>query len=167
MNENILKLTDIVYRLLEFFPEAEPLKSKIKDKVLAIVQSPKNEDIDSLLGYLLIAKNRGWLNLMNYLIVSNEYEKLRKEEKLEFKPEFKQEYRPESKPVKEEAKISNRQEKIMEFLTKNGKAQVMDLQTVLSNVTKRTIRRDLDELLKFGKIVRLGEFNQVFYEIGQ
>jgi predicted HTH transcriptional regulator len=63
------------------------------------------------------------------------------------------------------AKTSVRQEKILEFLNNNGKAQVMDLQTILPDITKRTIRRDLDELLESGKIIRLGEFNQVFYKI--
>ena len=41
----------------------------------------------------------------------------------------------------------------------------MDLQTILPDITKRTIRRDLDELLESGKITRLGDFNQVFYKI--
>jgi DeoR/GlpR family transcriptional regulator of sugar metabolism len=41
----------------------------------------------------------------------------------------------------------------------------MDLQKVLPNITKRTIRRDLDELLETGKIIRMGEFNRVFYKI--
>jgi len=50
-------------------------------------------------------------------------------------------------------------------LSDKEKAQVMDLQTVLPAVTKRTIRRDLDALLSLGQIVRLGEFNQVFYRV--
>jgi len=62
-------------------------------------------------------------------------------------------------------KLTARQRKILEFLAKNERAQVMDLQTVLPDVTKRTIRRDLDELLATGKIVRLGDFNQVFYQL--
>ena len=42
----------------------------------------------------------------------------------------------------------------------------MNFRTILPDITKRTIRRDLDELLESGKIVRVGEFNQVFYQIG-
>ena len=63
--------------------------------------------------------------------------------------------------------VSNRQKKILEFLGKNEKAQVMDLQTILPDITKRTIRRDLDELLEAGKIARFGDFNQVFYKISE
>ena len=62
---------------------------------------------------------------------------------------------------------TDRQKKILDFLTKNQKAQVMDLQTILPDITKRTIRRDLDELLESGKVVREGDFNQVFYQIKQ
>jgi DeoR/GlpR family transcriptional regulator of sugar metabolism len=50
-------------------------------------------------------------------------------------------------------------------LDKNKKAQVMDLQKVLPDITKRTIRRDLEDLLRASKIMRMGEFNQVFYKI--
>ncbi|MBI2050007.1 MAG: DeoR/GlpR transcriptional regulator [Candidatus Staskawiczbacteria bacterium] len=63
--------------------------------------------------------------------------------------------------------ISERQKKILQILNEKGKAQVSDFKNVLIDVTKRTIRRDLDELLKNGKIVRVGEWNQVFYQIGQ
>jgi DeoR/GlpR family transcriptional regulator of sugar metabolism len=62
-------------------------------------------------------------------------------------------------------KLNERQKTIINFLKERGKAQVSDLQTVLADVTKRTIRRDLDELLKIGKIGRTGDFNEVSYHI--
>lgn len=200
MEEKILKLTNAVYKVLEFFPESDPLKHRAKDKALFIMenvnlltgvsgwasfQNEKTklqvaEDIDTLLGYLWIAKTQGWLNAMNYLIISNEYEKIRKnikpyieltkrmpepklEQKIEPKIEIKVEPKIEAK--KSEAKLSDRQEKIINYLGKNSKAQVMDLQKVLPKITKRTIRRDLDDLLKNNRIIRMGEFNQVFYKI--
>ena len=43
----------------------------------------------------------------------------------------------------------------------------MDLQTVLPDITKRTIRRDLDELLGADKIVRLiMESDEIHFVIG-
>jgi DeoR/GlpR family transcriptional regulator of sugar metabolism len=68
-------------------------------------------------------------------------------------------------PPKQKSNLTARQQKIIEFLKQKEKAQVADLQQVLPDVTKRTIRRDLDELLVSGIIVRMGEFNQVFYQI--
>lgn len=199
MEEKYLKLTNTVYKVLEFFPESDPLKNRAKDRALAIAEnltllSQTNgwvsfqkektkaqllEDIDMLLGYLWIGKAQGWLNSANCLIIANEYEKVKKEiEPLEItqrlpgfgKPE------PEGKAVEVAAQISEKQDlpangltdrqiKIIEFLEKNKKAQVMDLQTILPNVTKRTIRRDLDELLELGRIIRSGDFNQVFYQL--
>ena len=220
MEEKFLKLTNTVYKVLEFFPESDPLKNRAKDKALAIMEhlilinetssrqpadQKKNkaellEDIDILLGYLWIGKLQGWLSSINCLIVSNEYEKIRKELELKIEPIIEltqklpgiEKLSQESTQItpspvlentvaeKEEAPIffnisnrqnppsdelTSRQKKIIEFLSKNEKAQVMDLQAVLPAITKRTIRRDLEELLEANKIARFGEFNQVFYKI--
>jgi DNA-binding transcriptional ArsR family regulator len=227
-NDNLLKLTNVVYRLLEFFPEADPLKNRTKDKALSIMENLTlvNEtsgwasfqkekvkvqllqDIDMLLGYFWIAKSQDWLNSVNYLIISDKYEKIKKEIEPIIEPSIGVTHKlpdldntsvlekiidaepkklPESvlnnrnvgvferdaphsfsittQQAQSSYKITARQRKILEFLKENEKAQVMDLQTVLSEVTKRTIRRDLDELLEAKKISRFGEFNQVFYKI--
>jgi hypothetical protein len=225
MNDNFLKLTNAVYKVLEFFPESDPLKNRAKDKALSImdnlvllnetsgwasfqkekVKVQVLEDTDMLLGYLWIGKSQGWLNSVNYLIIANQYEKIRNmagpvleltqklpgieiiEKKIEEsvlndeKPEVSNEPiidKPQELAVKKEVmlvekqkptldKLTARQKQIIDFLNKNEKAQVMDLQTVLPAVTKRTIRRDLDELLNIGKIIRHGDFNQVSYRINQ
>lgn len=188
MKEQFIKLTNAVYKVLEYFPESDPLKPRAKDKALAIMEhlilseettdlflkekykTHISEDIDILLGYLWIAKSNGWVNSSNCLIIANEYENLRKGFLKEpvakiIKTEKIEKTEKAEKKAEKDNKMSDRQEKILEFLNKNEKAQVMDLQTVLPKVTKRTIRRDLDQLLSFGKIVRLGEFNQVFYKV--
>lgn len=172
MDEEFLKLTNAVYKVLEFFPELDPLKNRAKEKALAIMDNGgKNkanllEDIDMLLGYLLIAKSQGWLSSVNFMIISNEYEKIKNQKEkisnIKENPSERKISARKSPPVYE---VTERQRKILDFLTKNEKGQVMDLQTILSNVTKRTIRRDLDELIEHGKITRFGEFNQVFYRI--
>ena len=198
MEEKFLKLTNAVYGILAYFPEADPLRNRAKDKALAImdnlslvfgtsgwvslktclpagrekVQSQLLDDIDMLLNYLKLGKLQGWLSPINYLIISNEYEKIKK--KIALSPEFAERMTKINIPiilpertqiVSDISTLSDRQKKIMKFLEENKKAQVMDLQTILPNITKRTIRRDLDELLKMGRIIRLGEFNQVFYRI--
>jgi len=196
MEEKFIKLTNAAYSLLEFFPEADPLKNKAKEKVLSIMESlilvsesdgwlsfkdyfsadrAKNkvrlmEDIDVVLGYFEIGRSQGWLNSMNCIIVSAEYEKIKKYLKPDSESLITRPQRPEAiKPVVKQSspllKITSRQGQILEFLSKNKQGQVMDFQRVLANVTKRTIRRDLDELLKMGKIDRQGEFNKVFYKI--
>lgn len=61
--------------------------------------------------------------------------------------------------------LSTRQNKILEILRTKEKAQVWELQKVLPEVTKRTLRRDLDDLLEKKRIERHGEWNAVFYRI--
>jgi len=193
MEDRFVKLTNAVYKVLEFFPEADPLKNRAKDKALVIMdnlslvfgtkgwasmqkESAKHwlsGDIDLLLSYLKIGEKQGWLSPINYIIISNEYEKLKKEigpakEIISHQPA---QTHPE--PVllangeRFSVNFSDRQKKILKFLEEKEKAQVMDLQTVLPDITKRTIRRDLDELLKMGKITRIGEWSQVVYKIAE
>lgn len=213
-NDKFLKLTNTVYKVLEFFPESDPLKNRAKDRALTImehlivinetsgwasfqkekVKSQLLEDIDALLGYLWIGKTQGWLSSSNFLIIANEYEKIKKESKpiieltqklpgiLDKSPAVAGQFdepasiSPLANLGGEMVSISDRQNppsrevtarqgKILEFLKNNEKAQVMDLQKILPDITKRTIRRDLDELLEMNKIARLGEFNQIFYKI--
>ena len=178
MEEYFIRLTNSVYKILEFFPESDPLKNRAKDKALSILENPNVEDIDMLLGYLWIAKAQGWINSVNYLIVSNGYEKIKGgidavKTVREFTPSsdgvpgrMTGQVQPKAPPVAVlSSNISERQKQILDFLNKKGTAQVMDLQTILPDITKRTIRRDLDELLLKDRIVRMGEFNQVVYKI--
>jgi len=237
MEDKFVKITNAVYKILEFFPETEPLKNKAKEKALSIMENltlsanrnaskddwitlkdclPENvekasselsKDIEILLSFLKLGKLQGWINDANFLIIYNEYEKIKEEIPQSF-PAYKlpqkevlKEDKPAvsnfSPPIKNEGPkvlsqseglkqdlffinpteekekeqdasenfISKRQNKILKFLKENKKAQVMDLKTILADVTKRTIRRDLDDLLKKGSIVRVGEWNQVFYQI--
>ena len=192
MDERFIKITNAVYSLLDFFPDGEPLKNRAKDKALAIMEnsalvfgtegwaSLQKEkasveilgDIEILLDYLKLGRSRGWISSVNFLVISKEYEKLRDEIKplsglmqnvikLQM-PEQK----PKIAPITVED-IPPRQKKILEILKEKGRAQVLDFNSVLSDVTKRTIRRDLDELMRVGKIARFGEFNQVFYRIAE
>jgi DNA-binding transcriptional ArsR family regulator len=132
------------------------------------------EDIDVLLGYFWIAKAQGWLSSANCLIVSNEYEKIKKEiipisqtELLEKQELVTNNFveKVSEKPALVLEDLNERQKQIIDFLSKNEKAQVMNFQEMFTDVTKRTIRRDLDELLEVGKIVRKGDFNGVFYKL--
>ena len=61
--------------------------------------------------------------------------------------------------------ISERQEKILTFLREQGRAQVWQIKQILPEVTKRTLRRDFEDLLRKGIIERIGERNETFYQI--
>ena len=76
-----------------------------------------------------------------------------------------EEQRKEREKKKEEAILSERQEKILVFLKEQGRAQVWQVKQILPEVTKRTLRRDFENLLKKGIIERIGEKNNTFYQI--
>lgn len=144
------------------------------------------DNIEILENYLVIAKGQGWISGANFLIITKEYSVIKNNITLprgltlehsqkESRVKTNQNPPPLSvvakiNPTQQERslpKVTPRQKKILEILAKTKKAQVSDFIKELPDVTKRTIRRDLDELLKSGNVVRRGEFNQVFYQPAQ
>ena len=195
MDEIFIKLTNSAYKIIDFFPESDPLKNRAKEKVLSImdnltiinlldgwasfqIDAARNyiiQDIEILLHYFIVARNQGYLNPTNFFILSKEYHEILKEIKSSDTLKLEIQTIPpikvlENKKVRKEVRhssiLTERQQKIITFLTENQKAQVVDLQHILKGVTKRTIRRDLNELLKRGNIVRVGKFNRIFYQLG-
>ncbi len=194
MQERYLKLTDAIYRVIEFFPENEPLKNKIKEKSLEVMENlvlfsgkPADagklstkvlKDIEVLKEYFRLGKSQGWLDSLNFFIISKEYDKI-KEGLQSAKEVQSEETAPtdnfQSSPIINEERqavfaieqISDRQKKILEILGRQEKAQVGDFKKTFSSVSKRTLRRDLDDLLQKKKIIRVGEWNQVFYKVNE
>ena len=222
MENNFIKITNVAYGVLEFFPDGEPLKNKAKEKVLAILENatlifddngwlslkkyllPEREktmmqlldDIEILERYFALAKNQNYISDINFLILTKEYNKIKNSinirglikinEKVSLVTgalntpsviSHKKPDRIDMQSVINEKKYSERQDppsdkllarqrKILDILGQRNRAQVADFIKELPNITKRTVRRDLDDLLKRGKIIRVGEWNQVFYQIG-
>jgi hypothetical protein len=70
--------------------------------------------------------------------------------------------------LKEEAiddLMDPRKEKILNFLKKKGKVQVWEIKEILPDISKRTLRRDFDKLLKLKIVERVGERNETFYRL--
>jgi len=227
MEESFIKIINTTYRLLDFFPDNEPLKNKAKEKTLAILEnialisdakgwvSLKKEkavaelldDIHILENYLELGKWQGWINNVNFLIIVKEYDRLKstihqskglirqnleiisnaQEPSLHIQKDTIAEdqiYKKNTEtktsqnndlesssllsktPARSKAinNYSERQKKILQILQEKEKVQVSDIIKKIPSVTKRTIRRDLDILLKNREIVRIGEFNQIFYQ---
>lgn len=225
MEENFVKITNATYKLLDFFPEGDPLKNRAKEKVLEILEnltlvfsakgwaSLKKErasvqlldDIEVLESYLKLAKHQGWINNVNFLIFAKEYEKIKSQiivpkgiirqnlkvvletralgDKKQLNPgndvktvdnfESPENIQNQASPKtlinqdQPSHKASARQGRILQILSEKGRAQVSDIIKEIPGITKRTIRRDLYDLLKKGEIVRIGEFNQIFYRISE
>lgn len=143
-------------------------------------------DVNMLESCLEIGKQQRWLNGVNLIIALKECGRIRNRVAAEkIKPHFWQnsENRKIETPVsllsppRVKKKVSGstgkspsyfefseRQKKILEIMKKRDKTQVADIITELPNVTKRTIRRDVDDLLKKGRISKAGEWNKTFYQ---
>jgi len=208
---NGVKIINEIYKLLDFFPDSDPLKNKAKEKALAVLEnltlisdakgwvSLKKEkaaaqlldDLEILESYLKLGKYQGWIDNINFLILTKECNNVKSriippkgtiKKNLEVisnmekdstvivdkKPVLitMQNITGGEIPVAEQTKdYSERQGKILQMLSEKEKVQVADIIKEIPNITKRTIRRDLDDLLKKRRIVRIGEWNQVFYTI--
>ncbi|MEX0877583.1 MAG: DeoR family transcriptional regulator, partial [Candidatus Spechtbacterales bacterium] len=61
--------------------------------------------------------------------------------------------------------LTDRHETILTHLGNNGAVQVADLSNILQDISPRTIRRDLDKLIKMGKVTKHGKTNGAKYRL--
>ena len=147
-------------------------------------------DLEVLDGFFEVAKEQNWVSPEEILKLQENYSKLKEEfktetdsertltlplsEEKEAKDEFIMLPAEENSSIPELQRrveknecssISERQEKILAFLKEQGRAQVWQIKQVLPEVTKRTLRRDFENLLKKKLVERTGERNNTFYQI--
>jgi DNA-binding transcriptional ArsR family regulator len=164
---NLVELTNKVYKLTLLFPKKEPLRYKIRevaDDILAYNSSSKKlqENLGILKKYFEVAKWQNWVSYFDILEIEKKYDKIESDllETVE-KPAFPVK-RGESVFVKD---LDNRKEKILEILKEKERIQVWEVNEILSDVSKRTLRRDFEQLLKQGLVERIGERNNTFYQL--
>jgi len=177
--EYLIQLTNNLYRLTLLFPKKEPLRYKMRelaDEILAncLSSTPnpklvKNsswpillEDLEALDGFFEVAKGQNWVSPVQILEVQEEYSKIREGLK-QFSEIVTRKIHIEGVRKDPIVRVSPRQEKIIEILKEKGRAQVWEIKQIFPEVTKRTLRRDFEFLLKQGKIERIGERNNTFY----
>jgi len=172
----LIQLTNDLYRLTLLFPKKEPLRHKMRelaDDILAkfAEAGPPQiwEELEVLDSFFEVARAQNWVSPGDILKVQQEYSKLKEEstqEKTEDRPlpVFFQKEKEITILEKKDA-MAVRQEKILEFLKENGKTQVWQTKQIFPEVSKRTLRRDFESLLKQGKIERIGERNNTFYQL--
>jgi len=166
-----IQLTQDIYRLTLFFPKKEPLRYKMRevaDDILTNFYKEQNleifKNLEILDGFFEVAKVQNWISPNEILKLQKECSKLK--EDLVNVAGF--------RSVKEEAEKINepevgskdfpqRQKEILKFLKEKGRAQVWELKQIFPEVSKRTLRRDFEQLLNLGAIERIGERNQTFY----
>lgn len=184
----LIKLTFAVFRATESWEESDFLKLQIRslcneilvDFILISCQSfnarikarflRNLQDLDEALSQ---ARNQKLIDRKKFLLLQKEYRKIGEilEVNEPSKPEIhiqKLEKAVEPKrdrPVKQSKQLNQRQTKILEILKNKTRVQVWELKEVFPDISKRTLRRDLDDLLQNKLVKRHGEWNEVFYEL--
>jgi len=191
----LTQLTSNLYQLTLLFPKKEPLRFKMRelaDEILAdlisidsITGNPQIklkedrvrqilENLEILDNFFEVAKSQNWVSPSDILEIQAKYFRIKEEIKRLEKPEEKK-----AKTIKKEAQASSvslllppvrkeknsRQERILEILKEKGKIQVWQLKEILPEMSKRTLRRDFENLVKHGLIERSGEKNDTFYQL--
>ena len=169
MDKNrLIQLTKGIYGLTLFFPKKEPLRYKIREVADEILVKPEEEDLELIDKYLEVAKEQNWVSPVNILAVQSEYANLRTELNNGNKKDNPGENlgATEVNPQSFLGRSANeRQEKILEYLRENGRAQVWEINQILPDVTKRTLRRDFEHMLNQGTVERIGDRNNTFYQL--
>jgi hypothetical protein len=164
----LVQLTKDVYKLTVFFPKKEPLRYKIRELAIEILRKPDEQDFETLNSFFELAKAQNWVLPSAISAVQESYVKLFGEiVNLEKVVLPKQEYKKieaEFQPLVAKTLIE-RHKKIMETLKEKGRAQVWEMKQILPQVSKRTLRRDFEFLLKQGAVDRVGERNDTFYQV--
>jgi hypothetical protein len=195
MDKNyLLHITNELYRLTLLFPKKEPLRYKIRgvanDILAGMMSSMVSEqnlqpielktlekirgNLEVIDGFFEVVKSQQWVKHAEILNLQEEYGKvkgylLRQNGLLEEIKEVdeKTEPLPLEIPAQKEngVTIPERQQKIIKVLEEKGRAQVWEIKKVFPDVTKRTLRRDFENLLKEGVVERIGEKNNTFYRL--
>ena len=190
--EYFFNLTSGVYKVTELFPKGEPLKFKIREKALEILENliliSSNPGINQsrelvkkkifsrveiITSYFDLAQTQDWVDTKNFLVLKREYGKIKRYLEAEFgETGF---HQPEKACGRTETgsqidnknlkKLNSRQKKIIEVLKKKEKAQAGEILNFFEGVTKRTLRRELGRLTNEGAIKRVGRCNQIFYKL--
>ncbi|MDP2641139.1 MAG: DeoR family transcriptional regulator [Candidatus Yanofskybacteria bacterium] len=163
----------------------EDQRSRIAPRIL--------QEIEILYGYFRQAREWNWIAIENFLILQGEYNKVkehlalflreqavrafskeavafparpqREEQKNHEIPKERALVRPQQQAPRKEVVLPDRQRKIVELLKSKERVQIWELQNILPDVTKRTLRRDMDDLLSHNLIERTGEWNTVSYQL--
>ncbi len=182
--EFLIQLTNTLYRLTLFFPKKEPLRYKMRELADSFLIKPNEKDLEALDSFFDVALVQNWVSPSDMLAIKKEYAnlvgELKKPKQEKKKPSFAKTSEGKDNPVvvetyhsdterievKKRTEFSSpRQEKIIEFLKENGRAQVWQIKQILPDVSKRTLRRDFENMLGRGNIERMGERNNTFYQI--
>lgn len=188
----VIKLTLAVYQASQYWPESNLLQFKIRSLVKQILTdciliSHENpglsireqlvSNIQDLQQDLAEIRAQKLISRKDFLFFQKEYAKIGHDMQA-FKVSKPAEQKDQEIQASEEGQIKNtkipvkkidlqglnqRQKQIIKILKQKQKIQVCDLKESFPSISKRTLRRDVENLLKKKIVQRSGQWNQIFY----
>ncbi len=139
------------------------------------------QDMEIIKGYFKVAEGQDWIDANNFLFLKKEYNKVKRgmiesqdNNRSETKEEPKQENHNSVKANEpavviletdeEDKQLSDRQKKVLQLLQKLHRVKVGELTSNFTNISKRTLQRDLEVLVSRGFVIRNGSHNGIFYQ---
>lgn len=178
----LIKLTSVVYSASQWWSDDNFLKLKLRNlanEILIdfILISHKNpglviqerifRNIQAIQQGLNQARAQKLINRNDFLMLKTEYKSIKNIVKpLEIKKTLKPIEKPQEQALVKQV-LSSRQKKILEILKQKQRAQVGELKESFIDTSKRTLRRDLEGLLKKDLVQRIGEWNKIFYVLNE
>lgn len=153
------KLASAVYLITDFLNDSDPLKWRLRDKALSLLDQVVLSHIDQLLSLINIARLNPNASDMNLNILKREYDyfrdKLISEKELSFGQEM---VTPESKlPNKLLPGNSGRRDTIFNIIKQQGPISIADIARSVPDVSSKTVQRELAELVRSGVLKKEGE----------
>lgn len=180
----LIKLTLSVYRVTESWDENDFHKIQLRNLaneilssfILVSHQNPIADAQESLLESISYfqkslkgARGQKLIDRGQFIFLKGEYDRIK-----DWKMEARSVKKPSLKKLKEERlknkdwflqSLNERQNKLWKILIEKQTAQVGEIKNYFSEVSKRTLRRDLDFLIKKGLVERKGAWNNIFYKV--
>ncbi|MFH1894657.1 MAG: DeoR family transcriptional regulator [Patescibacteria group bacterium] len=166
----LVQLAKKIYHLTVLFPKKEPLRYKMRELAIEILQKSDEQDFETLNNFFEVAKDQNWVKPDDILAMQLEYANLNREtlnpkqEKLFGASQGKAKIESKFQPLTAKT-LAERHKKILAILKEKGKAQVWEMKQVFPQISKRTLRRDFEFLFKQGAIDRIGEKNNTYYQV--
>src|SRR3989344_146005 len=165
-DRNIVELTNKIYKITLLFPKKEPLRYKIREAADEVLKSlavwevcVKGAHTRFFLTDVSI-KEKSVFEWHEKETVGDIKEQVRQGDNANKKQEI-----VALKEWTENNELDSRKEKILDFLKERGRDQVWEIKEILPDISKRTLRRDFDKLLKLKIVERVGERNETFYRL--
>ena len=157
-------------KFVVFLSSEEPQKTQAEPRQAAL------QSVEVLCGYFEIAKAQKWIDERNFLVLAQEYRDLyvqialtKRDTVLSKGKAVAEEKKPEIRARKEafspESPVNERQQKILEYMTNNEESPFSPIAALFIQVSKRTVRRDLDSLVQRNILAREGNTSSSLYRL--